>query len=233
MWPSIQAASQMRHPPVIYVNYDNKDSMRSASASSVSSLHGSPVVPSPAAMHPDRFVTNMLPKKRRSSSPDECTSPERTPTFRAIVEPLMHVDLSDRDINQCSSPRAQSIEGPSTFPRDRPPNAAITRNPSCDSASSEDEQRPLREDSPQASETSERSLTIGPVIRRPSPKGDAEAWERYAKPTLSADGTTRRWQCTWTTTESGRTIDCKYTSKKQLVKRHVETTHLRFKYVGA
>ncbi|KAL4075872.1 hypothetical protein V8B97DRAFT_116668 [Scleroderma yunnanense] len=229
MWPSFQAASQMRHPPVIYVNYDNKESTRSASVSSVSSLHDSPIIPSPATIHADRLVTNMLPKKRRSSSPDARISPDLTPTFRTLIEPLSHVVLADRDVSQATSPRLQHTDGPSKLPRDKPLDSVIARHPSTNSASSEDDHRVPREDSPQVSETSERSLIAAPVIRRPSPKGDAEAWERYAKPTLSPDGATRRWQCTWTTTESGRTIDCNYTSKKQLVKRHVETTHLRFK----
>ena len=42
MWPTFQAASQMKHPPVIYVNY-NKGHTGSASVSSVSSLHNSPL----------------------------------------------------------------------------------------------------------------------------------------------------------------------------------------------
>jgi len=140
-----------------------------------------------------------------------------------------HVVLADRDASQVSSPRLQQTDGASQFPRGQPSSTVITRHVSPNSASSEDEHKMPRDDSPQVSETSERSLTAGPVIHRPPAKCDGEAWERYAKPTLSEDGATRRWQCTWTTTESGRTTDCNYTSKKQLVKRHVETTHLRFK----
>ncbi|KIM53807.1 hypothetical protein SCLCIDRAFT_410861 [Scleroderma citrinum Foug A] len=207
MWPSFQAASQMKHPPVIYVNYDHKEPTRSASVSSVSSLHNSPIIPSPTAVHADRLVTNMLPRKRRSSSPDE----RPTPTFRTLVEPLRHVVLADRDASQVSSPRLRQTDSASQFSRDQPSSAVMARHVSSNSASSEDEHKAPRDDSPQVSEA------------------DGEAWERYAKPTLSEDGATRRWQCTWTTTESGKTTDCKYTSKKQLVKRHVETTHLRFK----
>ncbi|KAI6164852.1 hypothetical protein EDD17DRAFT_1558363 [Pisolithus thermaeus] len=161
------------------------DSTRSASTSSMSSLHNSPTISSPATSHPDHLVTNVR------------TLPDATPSFTSLVKPLSHVYLGDRDAGQRNLQGLQRSDG---LPR-----------------------------LPGSSEASERSLTAGPVIRRPSPKGDGEAWEKYAKPTLSADGTTRRWQCTWTTSELGRVTDCQYTSKKQLVKRHVETTHLRFK----
>ncbi|KAI6047195.1 hypothetical protein EDC04DRAFT_2622146 [Pisolithus marmoratus] len=228
MWPSFQAASQMRHPPVIYVNYDSKDSTRSASTSSVSSLHDSPTISSPATSHPDYPVTNVVPRKR-SSSPAERTPPDGTPSFTALVRPLSHVYLEDRDTGPGSSQGPRQNDGLSRLSGCGTLNQVMSPNASSNSASSDDERRAPREDSPQASEASELSLTAGPVIRRPSPKGDGEAWEKYAKPTLSPDGTTRRWQCTWTTSELGRVIDCQYTSKKQLVKRHVETTHLRFK----
>ncbi|KAI6035366.1 hypothetical protein F5J12DRAFT_23130 [Pisolithus orientalis] len=228
MWPSFQAASQMRHPPVIYVNYDSKDSTRSASTSSVSSLHNSPTISSPATSHPDYQVTNVIPRKR-SSSPAERTSPDGTPSFTTLVKPLSHVYLGDKDAGPGNSQGLQQNGGRPRLPGHGPSNQVMSPNTSSNSASSDDERRAPREDSPQASEASERSITAGPVIRRPSPRGDGETWEKYAKPTLSADGTTRRWQCTWTATELGRVIDCQYTSKKQLVKRHVETTHLRFK----
>ncbi|KIJ70576.1 hypothetical protein HYDPIDRAFT_105312 [Hydnomerulius pinastri MD-312] len=232
MWPGFQAASQMSHPPVIYVNYDNRDSTRSASTSSVSSLHDSPVISSPALTHYDRPTTNMLPQKRRSSSPDGRISPVRNSSFRSLMEPMSQVHLSDKDDRPQSAQRPQRQDGPSISRPDRPFSIPLTRNPSINNSvtSSDDDQlRTSREDSPHVSEASEPSRLTQPTIRRPSPRGDAETWERHAKPTLSADGTTRRWQCTWTTSESGRRIDCKYTSKKQLVKRHVETTHLRFK----
>ena len=96
--------------------------------------------------------------------------------------------------------------------------------------SSEDDQlKTSREGSPQISEASEGIVVTRPTTRRQSPRSDADAWERYAKPTLSPDGTTRKWQCTWPTPEDRKKPTCEYTSKKQLVKRHVETTHLRYK----
>jgi len=106
--------------------------------------------------------------------------------------------------------RAASANNSRTFPED-------------------DQLRASREASPQISEASEAETVTRATARRQSPRGDADAWERYAKPTLSPDGTTRKWQCTWPTPEDRKKPTCEYTSKKQLVKRHVETTHLRYK----
>ncbi|KAF9221956.1 hypothetical protein BS17DRAFT_784214 [Gyrodon lividus] len=231
MWPGFQAASQMSHPPVIYVNYDSRDSTRSASTSSVSSLHDSPVISSPALRHYDRSATNMLPQKRRSTSPDGPISPVRACSFRNIIGPMTQVQLSDQDQRPQSAQRSQQQGGLPHPPLTRPFTTALARTPSTNNSvtsSDEDQLRTSREGSQQASETGERCAVIQPAIRRPSPRGDAEAWERYARPTLSPDGTTRKWLCTWPTPEDGKSI-CAYNSKKQLVKRHIETTHLRYK----
>lgn len=51
-------------------------------------------------------------------------------------------------------------------------------------------------------------------------------WENYAIQIRHPEGGAA-YQCTWITSEG----PCHYWSKKQLVKRHVETTHLKFKCV--
>ncbi|KAH7887751.1 hypothetical protein F5I97DRAFT_884667 [Phlebopus sp. FC_14] len=230
MWPGFQAASQMNYPPVIYVNYDSRDSTRSASTSSVSSIHDSPIISSPAITNYDLSAVNTLPQKRRSSSPDRRASAIRT-SSGVIVGPMSQVQFPGRGYHLDSVRRPQPHGESLGIPRGGPLAPAVKRTPSMNNSLSfsDDDQGPAREDSPQASETSERSSMARPTIRRPLPRTDADAWECYAKPTLSPDGATRRWQCTWSASESGRNIDCKYTSKKQLVKRHVETTHLRYK----
>lgn len=58
-----------------------------------------------------------------------------------------------------------------------------------------------------------------------SPEVQSQNWEDYARQIRNPDGTTA-YQCLWTTSD----ISCTYSSKKQLVKRHIETTHLKFKY---
>jgi len=56
-------------------------------------------------------------------------------------------------------------------------------------------------------------------------------WSDYAKETKTARGEGGSvWTCRWTTTLNGISTTCTYTGKKQLVKRHIETTHLKKKY---
>lgn len=117
-------------------------------------------------------------------------------------------------------------------PPNRPLTTVLGRAASANNSRSfpeGDQLRASREPSPQISEASEAETVTRVATRRQSPRGDTDAWERYAKPTLSPDGTTRKWQCTWPTPEDRKKPTCEYTSKKQLVKRHVETTHLRYK----
>jgi hypothetical protein len=84
-----------------------------------------------------------------------------------------------------------------------------------------DERHRRHEDSPCTSDTSDPHITRAAIPA----KSESDEWEKYACFTL--DGTTRKWLCTWPTESGGQ---CNYMSKKQLVKRHVETTHLRYKY---
>ncbi|KAG6378559.1 hypothetical protein JVT61DRAFT_12824 [Boletus reticuloceps] len=234
MWPGLQAASQMSHPPIIYVNYDNRDSMRSASTSSALSVHDSPVISSPALthLHYDRSATSILPKKRRSTSPEERASSVRNASSRNAMESTGLARLSDQGRPQYMQSSQKQNKHPPLQPI-RPSTIASGRAASVNNysvTSEEDDQlRTSREPSPQISEASEGETVSRPAVRRQSPRGDVDAWERYAKPTLSPDGTTRKWQCTWPTPEDRKKPTCEYTSKKQLVKRHVETTHLRYK----
>ncbi|KAH0839761.1 hypothetical protein J3R83DRAFT_702 [Lanmaoa asiatica] len=220
----------MSHPPIIYVNYDNRDPMRSASTSSALSVHDSPVISSPALTHYDRSATNMLPKKRRSTSPEGCASPVRSPASRNLLESMSRARLSEKDYHPQSPQCSQQQDRHPPLELNRPFTLARAASVNNSLTSSEDDQlRTSREGSPRISEASEGGAVIRPTARRQSPRSDVDTWERYAKPTLSPDGTTRKWQCTWPTPEDRKKPTCEYTSKKQLVKRHVETTHLRYK----
>lgn len=66
-----------------------------------------------------------------------------------------------------------------------------------------------------------------PTIIGSSSKGEEE-WESHARSFRASDGTSK-WKCQWRTMENGLEVDCGYISKKQLVKRHVETTHLKYR----
>jgi len=43
------------------------------------------------------------------------------------------------------------------------------------------------------------------------------------------DGSKAPWRCTWQTMKNGSPVPCDYSSKKHLVKRHIEATHLCIK----
>lgn len=58
-----------------------------------------------------------------------------------------------------------------------------------------------------------------------SPHGPSQDWEAHVVKITNPEDGSAAYQCTWTTPEKA----CHYWSKKQLVKRHVETTHLKFK----
>ncbi|KAH7929435.1 hypothetical protein BV22DRAFT_1125705 [Leucogyrophana mollusca] len=223
MWPGFQAASQMDHPPVIYVNYE-REPTRSAS-NSVSSQQDSPIIlPHPLSRH-DRSVSTLLPRKRRSSSPAGRALPAESSSVVKILEPLRRVHLVETPARSLPSMKHQQGDCTASPPRESP------------QSSSEHGRQPSpsvpytyrHESSPSTSDASDPSSSVPPTIHRASPKGDPEEWEQYARPTTSPDGTSRKWLCTWVTVDSDKRINCCYMSKKQLVKRHVETTHLRYK----
>lgn len=63
---------------------------------------------------------------------------------------------------------------------------------------------------------------------RQIPFSRVRQWEDYAEEIQTANGRTA-YLCLWTIKHGDRVISCSYLSKKQLVKRHIETTHLKFK----
>jgi hypothetical protein len=68
------------------------------------------------------------------------------------------------------------------------------------------------------------TLDIQTTASGPSSTG----WERFVEDIGYRDGVATL-RCLWTTKEDGCSNVCTYTAKKQLVKRHVETTHLKLK----
>ncbi len=59
---------------------------------------------------------------------------------------------------------------------------------------------------------------------------ETEEWMRYAR-TSEPGGSSAQYTCIWPETRDGRTWHCGYSSKKHLVKRHVESKHLQIKCV--
>jgi hypothetical protein len=94
-----------------------------------------------------------------------------------------------------------------------------------------------REDEPKhtleetyANKPEQAPLQVEPTITRSTLKGEEE-WEEFAQLIKLPDGTPK-WQCHWRTMDDGVEVNCGYLSKKQLVKRHVETTHLKYRRVS-
>jgi hypothetical protein len=60
-------------------------------------------------------------------------------------------------------------------------------------------------------------------------KYDTKEWLKHVE--QCSDGNRAPWRCTWQTMKNGTPVPCDYSSKKHLVKRHIEATHLCIKYV--
>ncbi|KAI0068704.1 hypothetical protein BV25DRAFT_1817613 [Artomyces pyxidatus] len=58
-------------------------------------------------------------------------------------------------------------------------------------------------------------------------KYDTKEWLKHVE--RSPDSGKAQWRCTWETMKNGSPMPCDYSSKKHLVKRHIEATHLRIK----
>jgi hypothetical protein len=87
----------------------------------------------------------------------------------------------------------------------------------------------------------EKSLEKGPEREYFSPSGvklevielpveyDTREWLKHVDE--CPEGSKAPWRCTWQTMKNGKLVPCDYSSKKHLVKRHIEATHLCIKYV--
>jgi len=86
-----------------------------------------------------------------------------------------------------------------------------------------------------------KSLEKGPEREYFSPSGvklevielpvkyDTREWLKHVE--QCPNGSRAPWRCTWKTMKNGKRVPCDYSSKKHLVKRHIEATHLCIKYV--
>lgn len=64
------------------------------------------------------------------------------------------------------------------------------------------------------------------IASSPQATRDKSAWKKYAV-LIKGTGRTREFRCVWRT--ENETHECGYIGKRNLVKRHVETTHLKYK----
>lgn len=118
---------------------------------------------------------------------------------------LFHVD---------QQPRAQPAPG---YP-DEPAERGVPKHP---------EFKPALEQ-PNTDTAQQLPPQLTPTILSSSLLKAEEEWEAFARPIKLSDGS-QKWQCCWQTMDDGAEVGCNYVSKKQLVKRHIETTHLKYK----
>lgn len=85
---------------------------------------------------------------------------------------------------------------------------------------------PTRDASPAASVASSSHSSEG--RSRDAPNTDSSGWDSYATSLTNSEGALQ-WKCNWDISLDQSGVLCSYVAKKQLVKRHIETTHMKLK----
>ncbi|KAJ7129691.1 hypothetical protein C8R44DRAFT_777410 [Mycena epipterygia] len=233
-WPNFRASSQMKHGPVLYARYHDMSSA-SSSSDSEDSQFGSEDI---------RRVSSPPPSCRGRPGPDEVYTPtlkERPPGTYRKREPPVEIQRSNpfpvnRSIYVLGSERPTSPESSNAseyasgiFDIGLPPRqdhrSSFAVGPSVSALGSR-RPSPSTTTSTVYSESDQMSPTLshpvpGQLLAAHTP---IQNWETYAIQIRNPEGGIA-YQCTWSTPDG----PCHYWSKKQLVKRHVETTHLKFK----
>lgn len=183
-------------------------------------------------MFPNERTTS-LPQKRRPSRDLQyvftfCLSNEVVqPCLRRGTEYLPPVSSILDNFKSTQLPLRKQRKLTTTSPRrihiaNQQPQASTSTTPSgMQSSLHSIEARPDSYSPPQD------PLQISPTIVETAPTR-GEPWETHAELFRAEDGSAK-WKCNWPETNDGVTAPCGYQSKKQLVKRHIETTHLKLR----
>ncbi|KAJ8522982.1 hypothetical protein ONZ45_g458 [Pleurotus djamor] len=210
MWPSLKPSSQTTYAPVLYVDYKDAGSPASEPESDNHSLRSLDGTPPPPA-----YSSTSGSRKRRPSTD--------IPKVR-----VSSGRLSDRQLP------GDPITSQSNGAKGESKDAVYSRghinyilNTTEDTYS---------DNQGRSSPALSHSLSSGSLSASSTPRASPPAtssavpenWEIYARQVKRSDGSLA-YQCLWTSKDGDSTKPCMYTSKKQLVKRHVETTHLKVK----
>ncbi|KAF7352799.1 Zinc finger protein GLIS2 [Mycena venus] len=246
-WPNFAASSQMKHDPVLYARYHNMSSSSSSSSSdpedddygSTDDRRG--VSPRSSRYH--RRDDAYTPTGNTFCALEGHT-PKREPSVEAPhlntspANRLVDLSMDIRDCRARASPapsRSRTSPSPS-ISSDLPPTFDIGFPPRQDHRSSfvvgpSHSIAGSRRPSPSTASSvysggdpTSLATTRHIPVQMPSPPTSNQNWEDYALQIKHPEGGVA-YKCTWTTSEG----TCHYWSKKQLVKRHVETTHLKFR----
>ncbi|KAJ6613460.1 hypothetical protein B0H10DRAFT_232270 [Mycena sp. CBHHK59/15] len=248
MWPNFQASSQMKYGPILYATHakymDASTSSGSDSEDSQLGTKDSRGVSPPSSSYraPDSDGTytpkgNVIrpfddPIRKRGHSVDlDVQRSNPYPINKSLIntnefrsrnildygrrsespqESSASSDLGRRDFNIGPPPRQDNRTAHGVGPS----HVSCLHRPSPSTIST------LHSKNDQTSSMNSRPIhnLITPAL---TPR---QNWEDHAVQVRNIEGGVA-YQCTWATPDG----PCHYSSKKQLVKRHVETTHLKFK----
>ncbi|PCH41162.1 hypothetical protein WOLCODRAFT_137226 [Wolfiporia cocos MD-104 SS10] len=243
MWPRFdpEARPSQSNDSVIYVNYRPSPSLlaplRNQLSSTASETGSSSTRSGSFECERDSGESHSSWSRKRSSSIESETSPS-SPSDRFIKLPR----VSQAQTESAGSPRHRAtVPSPADFTRS-PANGTDRELPvsfdALDIDSDQDhELDEARHPSPSASahstqvadEQSSRSSSVSAVTSFPSENSSGGNWMQYAEPP-KVPGPMALYTCTWPIDNNfGTIMPCGYTSKRHLVKRHVESKHLQLR----
>ncbi|TFK55693.1 hypothetical protein OE88DRAFT_649357 [Heliocybe sulcata] len=215
MWPTFKAASQMGERPVIYVHYHH--GRRSALANSDHAQSDDELY----APHATCYDTG-------ERSPPYSSSSDPGPV-REITEPFNNMGLAGRDNLRSDSSHSsyssysQSAGSSPWFERsDRDGSDSAYEDPYSD-RSFNSSGRDVEDDVQGPLEEQEGSTRTASSACEHS-EYDPDRWHEYTV----FDTEANQFRCTWVNYE-GIPASCTYTSRKHLVKRHIQTHHMKIK----
>jgi hypothetical protein len=205
----------------------------------------SPPLPTPFTVR-DETVSPVPSRKRPRSAYFDELVPSAVTSF--CYQLLVHRQLDDEDSERDDSEPLYTSDAPGTG-KDQPPAPSdLDDDGMSDSEARETSDEKGRRDPPRRTTgkpsrkpRAEKSLEKGPEREYFSPSGiklevielpvkyDTREWLEHVE--QCPDGSKAPWRCTWQTMKNGKRVQCNYSSKKHLVKRHIEATHLCIKYV--
>ncbi len=202
-----------------------------------------PLLPTPSTLR-DETVSPIPSRKRPRPAYFELVPSTVTSSCHRL---LFYRQLDDEDSERDGGERLYTSDAPRTGKNQPPVQSDPDDDGMSDSetreTSDEKEQRgpPRTTGKPSRKPRAEKSLGKGPeheyfsstgvkleVIEFPV-KYDTKEWLKHVE--QCPDGSKAPWCCTWQTMKNGEPVRCDYSSKKHLVKRHIEATHLCIKYV--
>ncbi|KZP17285.1 hypothetical protein FIBSPDRAFT_1046967 [Athelia psychrophila] len=240
MWPDFQSSSQMGTVPKIYVDY-NRD--RPPPEEPIHALHRSSS--GYAVSESSEEASPTLSQKRKPST--DLPRPEKKTSLNNILEPFKSLDSSAprrRILMNSTRRKIQIAHQRSASPEPQVGQSSRTSHPTqpIQKPNYQAQFVPRHDHSPRQEDRSPESPEDSRTLGTPSGHSESvstimtssfkneEEWETSAQPFKAPDGSAK-WQasCLWKTYDNGKECLCMYTAKKQLVKRHVETTHLKYR----